>query len=87
MKMVITIPLSDESLQEHLDCGDTILFAGVSVDWHEIERRVERLCFGEAYIVCAAQGGHRKGPTVSVKPLACLLPNDGTPAPQAPASV
>ena len=70
MKIVVTIPLSNESLRGHLECGDSLLFADACLDWHEIERRVERLGFGESYIVCAAKGRHTDLPTVSARPLA-----------------
>ena len=51
MKCVYTRLLSDDELRPHLERRDTIVFKGTANAWHEIERQVERLGFGEAYAV------------------------------------
>ena len=43
--------LSDEELRPHLERGDTVIFKGTAKAWHEIERQVERIGFGDAYAV------------------------------------
>jgi len=51
MKCVYTRLLSDEELRAHLERGDVISFKDVSGEWHQIERQVERLGFGDVYAV------------------------------------
>lgn len=43
--------LSDEELRPHLERGDTVLFKAMPKAWHEIERQVERLGYGDDYAV------------------------------------
>jgi hypothetical protein len=51
MKCVYTRLLSDEELRPHLERGDGIAFKGLGREWEEIERQVERLGFGDTYVV------------------------------------
>jgi hypothetical protein len=43
--------LQDQELREHLEHGDTLFFPGLGREWQRVERQVERLGFGELYIV------------------------------------
>jgi hypothetical protein len=43
--------LRDDELRPHLERGDSIVFTGLAQEWHEIERQVERLGFGDEYAV------------------------------------
>jgi hypothetical protein len=70
MKRVVVQRLTDEELREQLQSQDTILFVGESLRWQEIERQVERLGFGELYIVSSTQGRHSVTPIITVKPAA-----------------
>ncbi len=51
MKCVYTRRLSDDELRPHLERGDAVVFKEAAKAWHEIERQVERLGFGDAYAV------------------------------------
>ena len=51
MKCVYTRLLGDEELRPHLERRDTVVFKGTANAWQEIERQVERLGFGDAYVV------------------------------------
>jgi hypothetical protein len=50
-----TRPLSDNELRSELEARDTICLMGEEISWQQIERQVERLGFGEAYIVSSTQ--------------------------------
>ncbi len=43
--------LSDDDLRPYLERGDTVLFKVTPKDWHQIERQVERLGYGDDYAV------------------------------------
>ncbi len=49
--VIYTRPLEDEELRAHLERRETIVFKGLGREWQHIERQVERLGFGEVYIV------------------------------------
>ena len=68
MKRTMVRSLSDQELRPELEAGDTILFVSTSIDWVDIERQVERLGFGESYLVCATQARGSAIPTITVKP-------------------
>ncbi len=51
MKCFYAKLLADEELRSHLERGDTVLFTEDVKDWHGIEQQVERLGFGEQYVV------------------------------------
>jgi hypothetical protein len=57
MKRTHIRSLSDEELRPQLEAGDIIFFLGPKVKFQEIERQVERLGFGDLYIVSATKGG------------------------------
>jgi len=59
--VIYTRPLEDEELRKHLEKQDTIVFKGLAREWQQIERQVERLGFGELYVV--SQRGPRNGDT------------------------
>ena len=58
--------LMDEEMRIHLERKETISFRGLGHEWQKIEQQVERLGFGEVYIVC--KSGTRPG-SLRVKPL------------------
>ena len=64
-KLTYNCLLHDRDLLQHLGQRDTLLFAGLGREWQEIEKQVERLGFGEIYIV--SRSGSRPGST-KVKP-------------------
>ena len=51
MKCVCSGLLNDDELRPHLERGDTVVFKGSAKAWHDIERQVERLGFGDEYAV------------------------------------
>lgn len=51
MKCLYARPLFDDELRPHLERGDSIVFTGSAHDWQEIEQQVERLGFGDRYVV------------------------------------
>lgn len=51
MKCVYTRLLRDEELRPHLERGDTVVSKEAAKAWHDIERQVERLGFGDEYAV------------------------------------
>ena len=60
-KVIYTSRLEDHELRTHLENQDTVLFKGLGGEGQEIERQVERLGFGELYVV--SQRGSREGDT------------------------
>ncbi len=58
--------LQDGQMRAHLEAGDTLVFKGLGREWQQVERQVERLGFGELYLV--SQRGLRQGDT-RVSPL------------------
>jgi hypothetical protein len=69
MKVILTIPLRDEDLRCQLASGNTLLFVGERIDWQKLERQVERLGFGEDYLVSARQGRAANAVRISVEPI------------------
>ncbi len=59
--VIYTRPLEDEKMRTLLEKRETIVFKGLGREWQRIERQVERLGFGELYIV--SQRGSRDGDT------------------------
>ncbi len=55
--VIYTRPLVDEEMRAHLERRDSLVFKGLGGEWQHIERQVERLGFGESYIV--SQRGSR----------------------------
>jgi hypothetical protein len=58
--------LPDQELRAHLARRDTLLFQGLGRQWQQIEHQVERLGFGELYLV--SKRGSKPG-SIKVKPL------------------
>src|SRR5262249_32484405 len=59
--VIYTYLLQDDQMRSHLEKQDTLVFKGLAREWQEIERQVERLGFGEVYVV--TQRGTRAGDT------------------------
>ncbi|HZR19782.1 MAG TPA: hypothetical protein VFE51_21025 [Verrucomicrobiae bacterium] len=76
MAVTLHMKLPDSELRERLATGTSLLFDGSRVDWHEIERQVDRMGFGDCYIVSEAKRGLSDVPTISVRPvgMASLAP-------------
>ena len=68
MKRVYTKPMTDQELRSALEARDTIFFLGRTIKWHEVERQVERLGFGDLYIVSCTQGSHATESKIGLKP-------------------
>ena len=60
-RVIYTSRLGDDEMRAHLEKEDILLFKGLGGEWQLIERQVERLGFGEAYVV--SQRGSRDGDT------------------------
>ena len=43
--------LNDQEMTAHLEKGDTLRFKGLGREWQQIEDQVERLGFGDQYVV------------------------------------
>src|SRR4051812_21881245 len=56
MVRTCTMPLTDGELRPQLEAGETISFVGGEISLHKIESQVDRLGFGDLYIVSAMQG-------------------------------
>ncbi len=48
--------LSDDEMRLHLAQGNILVFEGLDRRWQEVEQQVERLGFGDAYLVLRAEG-------------------------------
>jgi hypothetical protein len=68
MKRVHTHRLTDEELRQELEAKDTILFIGTDLTWQEVERQLERLGFGDSYIVSAVKGTDYSFSRISLRP-------------------
>jgi hypothetical protein len=68
MERTHTRVLTDAELCRELQARETICFVGLDLQWQELERQVERLGFGELYIVSAKQRAHEQE-RISLKPL------------------
>lgn len=66
MTHAFTMPLTDAELRPLLEAGEGIAFVGKVARWQQIERQVERLGFGDLYVVTFTQGKHE--PKILVKP-------------------
>jgi len=64
------MPLTDVELRQQLEAGDTISFVGGEISLQKIERQVDRLGFGDVYIVSAMQGRQNTATRIQVKPFA-----------------
>jgi len=43
--------LSDDEMRLHLERGDMLVFQGMGGNWEEMEEQIERLGFGNQYLV------------------------------------
>jgi hypothetical protein len=68
MKRTHTRVLTDDELRPQLEARDTISFVGRPVTFQEIERQVERLGFGDLYIVSTTQKPPSDVAKISLKP-------------------
>jgi hypothetical protein len=50
-RYIYTSLLPSDQLRRHLENRDTLAFHGLVDEWQELERQVEHLGFGDAYIV------------------------------------
>jgi hypothetical protein len=62
-----TSMLPSDQLRQHLENKDTLAFDGLIDEWQEIERQVEHLGFGDAYIVSLTNA--RRGVFAKVTPI------------------
>jgi hypothetical protein len=69
MKAVHTQLLADDELRQQLEARQSIDFSGSEIDWHEIERQVERLGYGDLYIVSATHGSPATSPRIQLRPI------------------
>jgi hypothetical protein len=67
-KHTFSFILSDDQMRTHLRSGSTLIFKGLERDWQTVERQVERLGFGEVYLVSRTSG--RRGDLTKVTPVA-----------------
>jgi hypothetical protein len=67
-KHTFSFILSDDQMRAHLRNGSTLLFKGLERDWQTLERQVERLGFGELYLV--SRTSSRRGDLTKVSPVA-----------------
>jgi hypothetical protein len=67
MERTHTKPLSDDRLRPELEAGDTVVFRGKNFTWEEIEQQVERLGFGDSYLVIATCLSGRSGDDSKIK--------------------
>ena len=72
MNRTLDTRLRDEELRRELVSKNTLLFVGEKVEWHEVERQVERLGFGDLYIVAEITGRAVHTPTIIVKPVSVV---------------
>lgn len=68
MKRIHNRVLTDDELRPQLEARDIISFVGHRVIFQEIERQVERLGFGDLYIVTATHKPPSDTAKISLKP-------------------
>jgi len=65
------MPITDDELKHRLRAHDTLFFVGQHhVRQEEIQQQVERLGFGELYIVSATRWLHSDDATIRAEPIA-----------------
>ena len=69
MKWLHSDCLTDEQLRAELEAKDTVVFDGTALNWQEIERQVERLGFGDTYIVSLAKSMEGRHSTINLHPM------------------
>jgi len=50
--------LSDEEMRVLLESEYSVVFTGLSKDWQKVEKQVERLGFGDKFLVSRVKGVH-----------------------------
>ena len=70
MVRTCSMPITDAALRQQLEARDTIFFIGTDMSLQKIERQVERLGFGDLYIVSATQSRQKAATKIRVQPLA-----------------
>ena len=73
MVRTCTLPLTDGELRPQLEAGETLSFVGEEISFQTIERQVERLGFGDLYIVSAMQGRQAAATRIQVKPVVAAV--------------
>jgi len=68
MKRSHSAPLTDEELRPLLEAREVISFVGQPARLEDIERQVERLGFGDLYVVSATQGPHSSVAKINLRP-------------------
>ncbi|HTL54113.1 MAG TPA: hypothetical protein VL361_00485 [Candidatus Limnocylindrales bacterium] len=68
MKRTHSAPLTDDELRSMLEARDVVSFVGQPVRFEDIERQVERLGFGDLYMVSATQGTHTSVAKINLRP-------------------
>src|SRR5258708_31554989 len=68
MKRIHNGPLNDDELRPQLEARDVIVFVGKLLGSRDIERQVERLGFGDLYVVSATQKAQCAESKISLKP-------------------
>ena len=59
--------LTDEEIRDLLQSKGVIVFEGLSREWQEVERQIEKLGFGGSYIVTQRKGPH--GNSIKAAPI------------------
>lgn len=71
MTRTFIMPIADDDLQRRLQARDTLFFVGQDEGrQEEIQQQVERLGFGDLYIVSATRWPHSDAATIRVEPTA-----------------
>ena len=68
METIETRLLTDDELRPQLEAKEMIVFSGRETKWREIERQVERLGYGNLYIVSVTDGTATKGSRIILRP-------------------
>ena len=61
--------IPDEQMKAHLERRDTLIFNDLSREWQDIERQVERLGFGDLFVV-SQRASNGRSTRVSAEPIA-----------------
>lgn len=76
MKRIYTKPLADQELRRQLEANHMVLFVGPSLKWQSVERQVERLGFGESYIVSCTRRPNATASKIRIMPQAQAAQTD-----------
>jgi hypothetical protein len=60
--------LTESELREHLRARHRVVLRIPGIEWHKIEREVERLGFGESFLVSSTNG--KRGESCRIGPCA-----------------